>query len=318
VTSLKLSLNMPEVVPKRKLVYREKLLSLLEEYTNVLVVQVDFVGSNQLQQIRSSLRGRAEILLGKNTVMRKVIREKVDENPSLEKLMNSIRGNVGLVFTNDDLKEIRDAIQANTVPAAAKTGVIAPSDVFIPPGPTSLDPGQTSFFQALNILTKINRGAIEIINKVHLIAKGDKVSASAVALLSKLNIRPFEYGVTTLYVYQNGSFYEASVLDLSDDDLLAKFFNGVNKAAALSLAVGIPTLASLPHSLANGFKKLLAISVMTDYTFEEAKSVKEFLENPEAFAVAAPVAAEAAAEEEPEEEEEEESSDEDMGFSLFD
>ena len=249
--------------------------------------------------------------------MRKVLREKVESNPALEKIMPSLIGNVGLVFTNEPLKELRDEIESNTVPAGAKAGVVAPSDVFIPAGPTGLDPGQTEFFQALNILTKINRGSIEIISRVHLIKKDEKVSASAVALLSKLNIRPFEYGVKVLYVYENGSFYAASILDLSEADLLAKFFNGVNKVAALSLAIGFPTLAALPHMFANAFKKLLAISVMTDYTFEEAKSYKEYLENPEKFQTA--VVTETKAEEETKEEEpeEEESSDAGLGGGLF-
>jgi large subunit ribosomal protein LP0 len=80
------------------------------------------------------------------------------------------------------------------VPAGAKAGTLAPTDVFVPPGPTGLDPGQTGFFQALNIATKIVKGSIEIVAQVHLIKKGDKITSSAVALLSKLDIKPFFYG----------------------------------------------------------------------------------------------------------------------------
>jgi hypothetical protein len=32
-------------------------------------------------------------------------------------------------------------------------------------------------------------------------------------------------------------------------------------------------ISSVPHSLANGFKKLLAVAVGTDYTFKEAEKV---------------------------------------------
>jgi hypothetical protein len=148
---------------------------------------------------------------------------------------------------------------------------LAPIDVFVPPGPTGLDPGQTAFFQALNISTKIARGSIEIINEVHLIKAGEKVTASHVALLSKLNINPFFYGIKVTHVYENGSVYEASVLDLTKDDLYNKFFGGVRKVAALSLAIGYPTMASLPHILGGAFAKLVYLGAGSGYDFKEAK-----------------------------------------------
>lgn len=57
---------------ERKLEYFEKLEALLENYTRIFLVGVDNVGSAQMQQIRLVLRGRAEVLMGKNTLMRKV------------------------------------------------------------------------------------------------------------------------------------------------------------------------------------------------------------------------------------------------------
>jgi len=49
--------------------------------------------------------------------------------------------------------------------------------------------------------------------------------------------------------------------------------------AAVSLAIGYPTAASAPHSIANGFKRVLAIAVETDYTFPEAERVSLFGKN---------------------------------------
>jgi large subunit ribosomal protein LP0 len=248
---------------------------LLQDYRNILIIGVDNVGSNQLAKIRVQLRGKAIIIMGKNTMMRLVIRQQAETNPKLEPLLELIRGNVGLCFTNSDLSEVRNILTAQKVPAAAKSGTMAPTDVFVPPGPTGLDPGQTSFFQALNIATKIGRGAIEIINQVHLIKKGDKVTTSAVALLSKLDIKPFFYGVVVEHVYENGAVYPAHVLELSKDDLMAKFVGGIRKIAALSLAIGYPTPPAVPHALSNGFKKLLALSLATTYSFKELDMMKK-------------------------------------------
>lgn len=256
----------------RKEGLKAKLDKYLQEYKNVLICTVDNVGSHQMQKVRISLRGKAVLLMGKNTIARKAIREHQESNPALEALLPFVKGNIGFVFTNTDLNVVRKIVLENKVPASAKQGSIAPIDVFVPPGPTGLDPGQTAFFQALNISTKIARGSIEIINQVHLVRTGEKVTASHVALLSKLNINPFFYGIKVTHVYENGSVYGADVLDLTPDDLFAKFFAGVRKVAALSLAIGYPTAASLPHVLGGAFRKLLYISSASGYEFKEAKA----------------------------------------------
>jgi len=312
----------------RKDKYIEKLIDYLNEYKNILIVQVDNVGSSQMQKTRILLRGKAVILMGKNTLMRKVIREQAQKNPALETLVPLVFGNMGLVFTNGNLSEIRKIVLENKVPAAAKSGAFAPADVFIPPGPTGLDPGQTAFFQALNIATKIVKGAIELTAVVHLLKVGDKVTSSHVALLTKLNILPFFYGFQVTDVYENGTVYAAKILDMSQDDLLQRFFASVRKIAAISLAVGYPTLASLPHIIAGAFAKVIAISIEADVEVKEAQPFKDFLANPDAFKAAAAASAPAggaaaaggaakAAEPEPEKEKSEES-EADMGFSLFD
>jgi len=255
----------------RKAGLMAKLNDYLVRYKNVLICSVDNVGSHQMQKVRISLRGKGVLLMGKNTICRKAIREHQEENPALEALLPYVRGNIGFVFTDHDLNAVRKIILENKVPAAAKQGTTAPTDVIVPPGPTGLDPGQTAFFQALNISTKIARGSIEIINEVLLVKAGDKVTSSHVALLSKLNINPFFYGIKVTHVYEGGSVYEASVLDLTKEDLFAKFFAGVRRVAALSLAIGYPTTASLPHILGGAFRKLLFISSATGYEFKEAK-----------------------------------------------
>lgn len=254
--------------------------TLLSSYQKLFVVEVDNVGSQQLQNTRQALRGTAEILMGKNTMMRKIIKEFCAENPGtpVAKLESCLRGNVGFVFTNGDLGEVRQILESNVRPAPARVGSIAPSSVIVPKGPTGCDPGQTAFFQTLQIATKITRGQIEITNDVDLIQAGDKVTASQAALLQKLNIEPFTYGLILKNVYDNGSLFDAKVLDITDDVLAAKFGEALKVVAALSLQIGYPTQASVPHSIANAFKAVLAVTVCLDkYIFEEAAPYKELV-----------------------------------------
>ncbi|URE04960.1 60S acidic ribosomal protein P0 [Musa troglodytarum] len=311
---------------EKKVVYDKKLCSLLDEYSKVLIAAADNVGSNQLQNIRKGLRGDSIVLMGKNTLIRRCIKIHAEKtgNKNYLNLLPLLVGNVGLIFTKGDLKEVSEEVAKYKVGAPARVGLVAPIDVVVPPGNTGLDPSQTSFFQVLNIPTKINKGTVEIITPVELIKKGEKVGSSEAALLAKLGIRPFSYGLIILSVYDNGSVFTPEVLDLTEDDLIEKFAAGISMVTSLSLAISYPTLAAAPHMFINAYKNVLAVAIATEYTFPEAEKVKEYLKDPSKFAVAAaPVAAEtaaaaapAAAPAEEKKEEPAEESDDDMGFSF--
>jgi len=291
----------------RKTAYWAKLQAALDEYKNILIIGVDFVGSKQMQQVRIALRGKGIVLMGKNTIIRKVFRERAEKNPALEGLLPYIFGNIGFVFTNGDLNALRQIVTANKVPAGAKSGVIAPIDVVIPPGPTGLDPGQTSFFQTLNIGTKIVKGSIEMTVASKVCTKGEKITASAVALLNKLAIRPFEYGITVDTVYENGATYSVKVLDMSDNDLVNMFTSSAARVAAVSFALGYINQVTLPHSFGRAFRMVCALALQTDYDFDELKAVKEAIANPGASAAPAQAEQKVAAKvKEPEPEPEEE------------
>merc|ERR1711890_67902 len=162
------------------------------------------VSSQQMHEIRKALRGDAVVLMGKNTMVRRALRGFLSELPDYEKLLPFVKGNVGFIFTNADLKTIRDTITSNVVAAPAKAGAVAPADVYIPAGNTGMEPGKTSFFQALGVPTKIARGTIEITADLKLIEAGTKVGASEATLLNLLNISPFPFGMTVQQIYDQG------------------------------------------------------------------------------------------------------------------
>jgi large subunit ribosomal protein LP0 len=261
----------------------------------------------------------------------------------LDKILPHIRGNVGFVFTKGDLNEVRDKLIENKVRAPARAGAIAPCAVIIPAQNTGLGPEKTNFFQALSIPTKISKGTIEIINDVPILKVGDKVGASEATLLNMLNISPFSYGLIIEQVYDSGSIFSPDILDIRPEDLRAKFQQGVANLAAVSLAIGYPTVASAPHSIANGFKNLLALAAVSDVDFKQAETIKEFIKDPSKFVAAAvssapgkfsnlflslqvlisktftaAAAAAAPAKKAEAKEESEHESDDDMGFGLFD
>lgn len=311
---------------ERKLAFMERLVALFEKYNNALIISADNVTSAHMQSIRKDLRALDSVLvMGKNTQMRKALRARMAENAGLEAVLPFVKGNVGFVFVSaENQAEAVEVLKTNRRGAPAKVGVPAPNDVIVPAGNTGMQPTETSFLQALNIASKISRGQIEILKDVQLLTKGDKVGASQAALLAKLGIKPFTYGLEIEFVYDNGNVYNAAVLDITDDDVLGFVAQGVQKIAAISLATNVPTLASVPHSLINGYKNVMAVAIATEYTYPEIEEFKTLLNDPEALAAAAAAASSAAApaaeekkEEAPAEESDSESS-EMGGMSMFD
>ena len=319
---------------ERKQKYFETLEKYNDQFNKVLIVGVDNIRSKQMQNVRHALRNRCELLMGKNTLMRKCLRDMAEARGEeiYTEMLDHVKGNIGFCFTDMDAADVRDVFAEFKIQAPAKAGIFAPVDVMIPDGPTGMGPEKTSFFQALNLPTKIVRGVISILNETKVVSAGEKVGLSEAKLLNMLNISPFFYGIELLQIVEAGSIYPPSVLDITTDVLLAKFASGASNVAAISLQIGYPTKASVPHLLVNGFKNVIAVALATDITFEHAglENAKLFLSDPEAWAsanpgggggggggdaAAAPAAAAAApAAAAPAESE----SDEDMGMGLFD
>lgn len=320
---------MPTVKKSEKQIKKDKRWRRVQEiaykYNNVLFVDVDNVSSNQICQIRAKLRPiDAQMVMGKNTLMRaaltaakvkpqagdedyEVRKDEWYDNPNIDRIITQLRKNTNLIFSNGDLSEVKAVLDDVVRPSPAKAGMIAPDNVSIPAGSTGLDPKQTAFFQNLQIQTKIVKAQIDIIADKQVIWKGDKIGATEAQLLDKLKIYPFQYKMEVKKVLQDGSLFDAAALDLDDSAIIAKFKKAINVQTSLSLGLGIPTQASAPHSILNGFKNLVAISVVTDYSFPQAQAMLDAAKSgPAAGTAAATAGGDAKKDDKPEEKEEEE------------
>jgi large subunit ribosomal protein LP0 len=313
----------------KKNAYFEKVIDLCVNTPAALIVHVDHVGSKQMQAIRMDLRSRATVLMGKNSMIRKALSLGHERHPDagLDKIKDMMVGNLGFIFAdNCSLDDIRETMKKFRVDAAAKAGQVSLVDLDLPAGPTGMDPSQTGFFQALNIGTKIVKGQIELTTAFPILKEGKKVSASEQVLLTKLGVKPFNYGMEVKYVFQDASVFDAAVLDIKDEVLLSKFMAGLANIAAFSREIGIPTELAIPHAFGNAFKNVAALVGEIDFTFKEVEEVKKFLADPSAYAAANPVASSAgggggvgggAAKEEKKAAVVEEEEEEDMDFDLF-
>lgn len=269
--------------------YFHKLIDLCVNHPNALIVSIDHVTSKQMQDIRMALRGKAEVLMGNNTTIRKALEVGHEKHPEagMEKLRAAIKGNVGFIFATDcTLDEIREALKKHTRWSEAKPGQVSNVAMNLLPGPTGMEPSHTSFLSVLNIGTKVVKGQIELLSEFPILKVGEIVSPSAAEMLSRLNIKPFEYGVVVQQVFQDGSVFGAAVLDISNAALMQKFVAGTANLAAFGREIGIPTEAGLPHMFGTAFQNIAALVADIDFTFKDVEEVKNLLEDLDACAVA--------------------------------
>jgi len=262
------------------------------KYKQCLLVKLENVSSNQVQQARLALRKEKKgvMVVGKNTVIKKAISlrmkapESADEDyewrknhytelNNIDKIAALLKGKVALIFSDTPVFELKPLIESNKKPAAAKVGMMAPIDVTIPPGPTGLDPSQISFFHALNMSTKIQKGQIEISKDFRVCTAGKRVGNSEAVLLQKLNIKPFAYGMEICYVFDEGTVLTPEIFNMDPNSIAEKFRKVATNMAALSLAIGQPNALSVPHMIVNSFKNVASIALETGLTFKQLSNV---------------------------------------------
>lgn len=299
-----------------------KLQEFSAKYKKAIFVDGDNVSSLQMTKIRAALRKMdATMIMGKNTLMKASLnrfltkpeegdfdyearKDTFKERPELEKFVPLLKGNTGIIFTNGNLSAIKEVLDAEKRGAPAKAGSIAPEDVWIRAGPTGLDPKQTSFFQTLNIQTKINKSQVEIVQEKKIIEAGSKVEATQAALLDKLKITPFAYKMYVKHVYDNGKMIDPKVLDITADQLVASFKRAITNVASASLGSGYIVKPAVPHLLGNVFKNMVGVTYETSFTFKQAEALKSAAAATSAPAAGAADAGKGKKEEAKEEEEE--------------
>merc|ERR1711904_218766 len=274
------------MVNQRKRNIVTKLCECFTKYSQIVVVTLDNVSTNQIHAARKILSEgeyKGEMIIGKNTLIKKALKfvteepqpgpdyedhSKWGQKKQLECLKDLMKLNVGLIFSEEPYLELKQKVEAEKISMPARTGVLSPCDVVIPAGPTGIEVGKIDLFHKLNIQCKTVKSAIEISKEVKIISKGEKVSEGATQMCKLLQIVPFEYSLTFQYVYIDGVVLDQEIIEMPLENVTDAFEQYAGFLTALSLGANIPNALSVPQFLANGFKTLLAIGSESGYSFK--------------------------------------------------
>jgi large subunit ribosomal protein L10 len=238
------------------------LVELLEKYSVVAAADLQKVRSSQIQEIRKKLRGKADFIVAKNTILRKASSSIASKKENVDKFADGLTGSKVLIFTQMNPFELIMFLNRNKVRVPAKGGDIATSDIVIPAGNTGLQPGPViSEFNEAKVQTRIEGGSIFVARDTVVAEKGDVVSTKTASLLSKLGMKPMDAGLSLSYAYDNGLVLGPDDLSFDLDQMKNDFTSAARLAFGVAVEANIMLLQTAPVIIAKAYRQAVTVSV---------------------------------------------------------
>ncbi len=260
-----------EQVPQWKEEEIEEIKNLVDEYKSVGIIDMQGIPARQLQQIRSNLRDSAVVRMGRNTLIKRAL-----ESKGSDKVADSIKGEVGLIFTNDDPFSLYRKLQEGKSPAPLKKGQKAPNDIVIPEGDTGEDPGPfLGDLQEIGADARIDQGSIVVASDSTVLKEGEIADSKIAEVLDKLEIYPVEVGLDLILLQEGDTIFEGEELDIDIEKYQTKIQNASTQAFNLAINANIPTPETIDSLLSKTTGE--AINLGIEAEIYEEKIIEKLL-----------------------------------------
>jgi large subunit ribosomal protein L10 len=246
------------------------LVELLKKYSVVAVADLQKVRSSQIQEIRKKLRGKADFIVAKNTILRKAAEKTASDKQNIDKFANELTGSKVLIFTQMNPFELMIFLNKNKVRVPAKGGDVATSDIMVPAGNTGLQPGPViSEFNEAKVQTRIEGGSIFVARDTVVVKKGEAVPTKTASLLSKLGMKPMEAGLALSLAYDNGLVLGPNDLILDLDQMEADFSSAARLAFNFAVEANMMLPETAPVIISKAHRQAIAVSVEAEFFTRE-------------------------------------------------
>lgn len=253
---------MSTVVSNKKKEIVENLKKELLSYPIIGLVKIENISARVVQNIRKDLRKEAKIVMAKNSLMKIALDEVKKDIKGIEKLDEHIVGSCAFLLTNTNPYKLASYMDDNKVPAPAKAGQVASNDVIIRPMNTGIPPGPViAELQSLGLKTRIEGGQIRISEEAVVTKEGERVNRTVANLLSRLNIEPFQAGLSFVVAFDDGEIIAGSDLLINYSQYEQNIKWAYSSALNLAVNAGIVTKQSIGLIISNAHQYALNLSV---------------------------------------------------------
>jgi len=252
----------------------DDLTELLEKYSVIAVADLQKVRSSQIQEIRKKLRGKADLIVAKNTILRKAAEKAASSRENVDRFAQSLTGSKVLIFTQMNPFELIIFLNKNKVRVPAKGGDIATSDIMVPAGNTGLQPGPViSEFNEAKVQTRIEGGSIFVAKDTVVVRKDEVIPVKIASLLSKLGMKPTEAGLSLSYAYDNGSVLGPNDLVFDLDKMRADISSAARLAFGVAVEANIMLPETAPMIISKAYRQAVAVSVEAEFFTKETANL---------------------------------------------
>jgi large subunit ribosomal protein L10 len=236
-------------------------------YSSIGVVGIRGIPSSQLQLMRKSLRGIADLKLCRNSLIDRALNE---SSSSVQQINKYVEDQTALLFTNENPFKLQKILQMGKTSAPIKAGAVSPKDIVVEKGPTSFPPGPiVGELTGAGIAAGIEGGKV-VIRQTKIVAKkGDVVDAKLASILSRLEIHPMELGLDLRAVYQNGMIYESKILSVDETIYKNNLTLAVQHAFNLSVNSAYPAKATIRTILTKAASQARNLAINAEIVMPE-------------------------------------------------
>ena len=251
--------------PKKKRMLYQELQELPGTYDVIALSKMSKVRATQLMTIRKKFRNEIRIRVIKNRVAQRAF-EKLNNRPGLDYLSKELEGQCALLFTNISPFKLNLIFDKNKVFLPAKGGDIATKDIIIPAGNTGISPGPVlSEFKEANVSTKIDQGTIWVGKDTVVVRSGSIISQKLASLMSKLNIKPIEAGISISLAIAEGLVLKENDLKINLTEYREEFARSFHEAVSLAIETSYSTVETITHLLVRAYQNATALATDSGY-----------------------------------------------------
>lgn len=250
---------MSEESLKQKKEFVSKLADKIKKFKVIAVADIRNYPDKHLQAVRKKLRGKAEMIVAKNSLISRAL-EKAGKGTELT---SEMKGPTALILTDMNPFQLYRLVKQGKGKAAAKPGQVAPYDIVVPAGETSLPPGPVlSELKNGGVNAQIKAGKVVIATDSVVAKAGQKITDAAAKALQKLGVEPFEVMLNIHTAWEDKLVYKKDVLDVDEEKLLNDIRKGAAEAINLSMSASYPTKQNMQLMLQKAYlnSKSLALN----------------------------------------------------------
>lgn len=262
-----------KAAPAKKEVVK-KIIDFGKKYPIIGLLNMENMPASNLLKVKKQLRGKVELVMTRKTLITLGLKQL--NLPEGDKLLAKVKGMPALMFTKENPFALYKIIKKNKTPAPAKAGQEAPYDLIIPAGPTPFTPGPViSEFAQLGIKAGVEGGKVAVKVEATVAKEGAVISAPLASMLQRLGIQPMEIGLDLLCVYEKGTIYPKSVLDIDETKFMQDLTGAANGAMNLAVEITFLTKDTIETLLSKAHREAHAVGI--EGSIPEPELVEEIL-----------------------------------------